>query len=121
METNQDPEYVALLKRQAQVEADMAYVRGQRDQARHDLMHDPELIEVLRAKAWRKTGTVVQRIEDGRVVGHPEGWPDGVDADLEIEKHVDSKMPKAPQSSEPSEADSKFVQQFRERINHATD
>ena len=121
MELQNNPEYLALLKKQADAQSEMAYLRGQTDQARHDLMHDTELVELLRAKAWHRTGSVAVRIEDGRPVGHPEGWPEGVDADLEIEKYVDSRMPKAPQSSESSEADSKFVQQFRERINNAPD
>ena len=114
-------EYIALLKARNEAEAQLAYNRGRTDQIRDDLMNDSELVEVLRAQAWHRTGNVAVTVVDGKPVGHPEGWPEGVAPDLVIEQHVDSKMPVAPQPAEDGGEESKLIKQFRTQLGGSND
>lgn len=66
------------------------------EMVRSSVMDDPVVAELMRAKAWlRKDRSLkISRERDGKLIGLPDGWPEGTDpkrvlndrADLEVER-----------------------------------
>ena len=101
--------------RLAESQAKLSYNRGKLDQAREDLMRDSELRELLRAKAWRRTGAELELV-DGRPAGMPEGWPGSIDGDEYVRAYVESKA--APRKEEPeSTVSTPLISKFRSLLN----
>jgi hypothetical protein len=76
-----NPEYLRAIE-------ERAYVRGQLDALREQALHNPGLKEAVRLKAWCEFRPGALSIVEGELVA-PEGWPDGVDPDLAVERAVD--------------------------------
>jgi hypothetical protein len=63
------------------------------DHVRRVLLADPELREIARAHAWCEHGAQSLRIEGGRLVGIPDGWPRCIaDPDRYFAERVDASL-----------------------------
>ena len=87
-----------------ETQVELATLRGE---AVGVLRADPELTELLRVQAWQQADpTLALRMEGGRVVGAPDGWPEGVDPEAHVEmfaRYRVNRLGKSDQRPDPAE------------------
>ena len=100
----------------AESELKLARLRGQVEQVYENFRTDPEHVELIRQRAWGRTGAPIT-IENDRLVGAPDGWPAGTDEETFMDEWIVGQMA---QHNEPSvhinEPVSPAVKRFREML-----
>lgn len=105
-------------RQRAEAETQLAYTRGRIDAILDEVTSDPEHVEMLRCLAWARTGQRLGMNRDGKIVGAPDGWPEGVDPDGFVDEWVAGQRAKhagPPDDATPAPA-SETVRRFRELV-----
>jgi hypothetical protein len=124
MTANEDDDFQARYaenrQRLAEVERDIAFTLGKIEQVYDSLRDDPEHVELMRGLAWARNGARMG-LADGRVIGAPEGWPEGVGPEEFMGEWIEDKKAEHRRpiirDNDPTDAPvSPAVKQFREML-----
>ncbi|MPY74914.1 MAG: hypothetical protein GEU87_11690 [Alphaproteobacteria bacterium] len=104
----------------AEINARLAYNTGQMHAVIDGLRDDPEHVELLRARAWAQAGATTLFMREGKIVGMPPGWPEGVSGDefvaADIARRKEAYGPATPDRVEEPDKPSPAVERFRRML-----